>query len=273
MEQNNEKLKLHSSKVGSFLQCRKKYWYEYEECLAAKDPNIPLQVGDIVHKMLHKYHIGTFKAEDLSNLNEIVQAEYQDNEKELSTDVAIEAGTLIAGYITTYREDFLHILSSEVLLECDMGDYILISKVDAIAEKISDGTIWRLEHKTTKRMDSLYMSGLKNGIQGAMYEYLISKVFDDRIKGTIYNILVKTKIPQYARSYASTNLTAQNRVLETLKGVARDIKNKDFYPSSNCYYFNKPCEFLALCNYDCEETRNAFYKTKAPLYTKPIMED
>jgi hypothetical protein len=268
-----QKLILHSSKVNSFLQCRQKYKWEYIEKLVPKEPNFPLQVGDITHKILHRYHINTLKAEDIANLDELVQIEYADNEKELSTEVAIEAGRLVAGYVEKWRNDPLRILSSEVLLKLDMGDYVMVSKIDAIAEKVEDNSIWRLEHKTTARMDSLYLRGLKSGIQGAMYEYLISKVFNDKIQGTIYNILVKTKIPQFDRTYARTNLATQKRMLSTLQGVAEDIKADRLYPSGNCYFYNKPCPYLALCDYDCKETREAFYKVKEPLYTQPIKED
>jgi hypothetical protein len=277
-QQNNQtnptnKLILHSSKVNTFLFCRKAYQWEYEERLVPKAPSFPLQVGDIVHKLFHKHHIGKLAIEDLSKLDEFVQSLYQDNPEEFSAEVALEAGRLVVGYLEKYQDDPLRIIASEIPLEVDMGIYKIVTKIDAICEKLSDNSIWRLEHKTTKQMDSLYLSGLKGGLQGGMYEYAISKVFDERIQGTIYNIIVKTKVPKFDRSYSRTNLAHQKRVLETLNGVANDILSRNLYPSSNCHNYNKACPYLALCDYDCPETREAFYKHKDPLYTTPVMED
>jgi hypothetical protein len=219
---------------------------------------MPLQVGDIVHQLHHLWITGQLTPEHFTNLDELVQKLYPENSEELSLDVAIQAATLIRGYLEKYRDDKLNFISSEIHIETDIGSCVLVMKVDALARP-ADERLWRVEHKTTARMDSHYLNGLKGGLQGAIYDFGIEQEFKEKVSGTIYNLLVKTKIPDYHRAYTKCNRSAIDRMLKTVEGVVRDIHNADFYPSSLCFLYQRECDYKKLCDYDDPMVRESFY--------------
>jgi hypothetical protein len=257
-----EKLKLSHSKISTFLHCRQRYAWSYVEELVPKEKAFPLQVGDILHQLLDLWYTDSLEQRYLQDMEAFVRDCYPNNTSEQTLEVAYQALRLFNGYYTKFAEsDPLNFVSSETHIEVDMGDYILVMRVDALARP-KDGRLWRVEHKTTARLDSHYLNGLKGGLQGAIYDFGVEHMLKEKVEGTIYNLLVKTKEPQYHRAYTKRNLAAQERMLKTVEGVYRDITKGDFYPSSQCYQYARECPYLLLCNHDSKEAREAFYEKK-----------
>lgn len=256
-----EKLRLSNTRIQAWQHCHLRYKYCYIDNLVPKEKAEPLQVGDIVHQLIHKWVIGEFTPDDIANLDEFVKTNYPEDDITQAMSVAIQAATLIQGYLKKYQDDPLQFISSEIHIEHDLGPCILVGKVDALARP-EDNKLWRVEHKTTSRVDSYYLNGLKGGLQGAIYDYGIEKLFKEPVSGTIYNLLVKTKIPDYHRAYTKCNRAAIDRMLQTVEGVCRDIQRGDFYPSSNCFSYQRECDYLHLCNYDSPEVREVFYQKR-----------
>jgi len=254
----SEKLILRSSKVNTFLHCRKRYYWEYVEFLTPKDTSVPLQVGTIVHKLLDLYHKGELTVAIIEDLPNRIHTLFPTNSEELTEEIASEAARLVKGYLAKWGKDDLQVISSEVMGEVEMPNYILRIRADGLARS-SNKKLWRLEHKTTARMDSAYLNGLKAGIQGAMYDFVLDHLFKEEVAGTIYNLLVKTKVPQFERTFSIRDMAMRERMLKTLDGVARDILSGDFYPSCQCFLYGRPCPFKPLCDFESKEVREAFY--------------
>jgi hypothetical protein len=229
--------------------------------LATKEEKAyPLQVGDIVHRLLHLWYNGRLVASDIANLEILVAKLYPGNTDQQALDVATDAATLVQGYLSKFGDDDpLTFISTEVHLQVEFENYYLYAIIDALARP-QDKKLWRVEHKTTAKMDSYYLNGLKGGLQGSIYDYLTEQVMKEEVKGTIYNLLVKTKIPDYFRTYTSKNRESVKRMLQTVEGVYKEITQGEFYPSSRCFSYNRECEYLLLCNNDNEQTRQSFYK-------------
>lgn len=262
-----EKLRLSSSKINTFLHCRQKYVWEYIEELTPKETAQPLQVGTIVHDLLHLYYSKELTAEKILALPDYVMSLYPENEADLSMEIAQYSAELFQGYLNKFKNDPLQVIASEVWAEYEFDDYILSGRVDAIAKK--ESRYWRVEHKTAKQTDSAYLSGLKAGLQGSIYDFFAEKLFEEPIAGTIYNLIIKTKIPKYERQPAMFDYKAQKRTFECIKGVVADIKQERFYPSCDCYKWFRPCEFLPLCSHYSEDVKKAFYKKRiSPLDRK-----
>lgn len=253
-----EKPRLSFSRTSTFLHCRKRYDWIYNQGLILKKKPLPLQVGDIVHQLFHLNYQD--KLPQLEKLNEWVQQLYPDNEEKVSLDVAIQAANLFVGYLRKYEDDPLTLVSSEVHLEFDTGPYILYGKIDGLV-RTKDERLWRLERKTTSAMDSFFLNGLKTSLQAGIYDYLLEKTFDEVPYGTIYDILVKTKVPQYGRNPLPRNRRIMERALQTLEGVCRDLKRKEFYPSCECFTYSRECDYSILCNFDSPDARESFYQT------------
>lgn len=267
----DEKIRLSHSKLKTFLHCRKRYVWEYIEHLTPIQTSKALQVGGVVHDLLHKYYTKELTMNEVSGIPDLINQMYPGNTDELTDDVASESARLMAGYIKAWEGDPLNVISSELWVEVDVPDeenVTLSGRVDALARN-ERSKLWRLEHKTAARMDSSYLNGLKNSLQGAIYDFLTEATFEEAVEGTIYNLLVKTKIPKFERSYTQTTIGMRNRMLETVKGVIRSIRRKDFYPSNDCFVYNRSCDFRPLCDHDSKETREAFYKPRtSPLDVK-----
>ena len=255
-----KKLRLSYSRASTFLNCRQAYRWAYIEGLVPKKKAAPLQVGDIVHQLFHLQFEGKLRGEDIQDLDGFVRRLYPENDSSSNLEVALQAASLFSGYLENYQNDPLLQSSSETHLEVEMPDFHLYGRIDGLC-CTSDMRLWRLERKTSSSMDSSFLSGLKNSLQAGIYDYLLDTVLDEKHWGTIYDILVKTKVPQYKRNMVRRNLRVEERALKALEGVAQDIKRGDFYPSCNCFTYYRECDYLPLCNFDTPEVRESFFQT------------
>lgn len=260
-----EKLRLSTSRVQTYLHCPRSYYWNYIENLSPIAKSIPLQVGDFTHIFHQKKAEGQLTEEFVSNLKDYVQEKYPGNSEEETLQVAYESLNLYSGFMTKYKEDIFLIESPEVNLELDMGNFLLYTRLDSLLRDQS-GRLWRGELKTTARMDSAYLSGLKGGLQAGI-SYLVAKeVLPERIYGTVYDIIVKTKVPQYERTQILAEKNLLDMTLGCVTGVANDILSEKFYPSMQCFYYNRECEYLPLCKNDSEVTRKTFYEPRKEFY-------
>lgn len=256
----NEPLRLSYSKINCFQRCRKQYHWIYNENLIPIKKSFPMQVGLVIHDLLDKYYGNTLQVKDIEQLRETIQRLYPENEQELSDEVAWEAARLFQGYLQYAQDDPLDILMPETVMEVDIGnDIVLYTRLDAVGR--SDNRLWRVEHKTTARMDSRYLQGLRKGLQTGIAHWVMEKVLDEPVMGTQFNIIVKTKVPQYSRMPVPKQPWAQNYTQECVYGVARSIRRNDFYPSMKCDDFNN-CDYQILCTSDTEANRKAFFKRR-----------
>lgn len=254
-----DKIRLSSSKIETFLSCRNLYKWIYHEGLAPKDKSMPLQVGDFTHRLLHKYRTGKLTPELIQDLPALIKEAAPENTEDLTFDVAEQAANLVLGYIQRYSNDqTLTFIASEIHLEVEEPDFYLYARVDGLG-RTQEGGLWRVETKTTSRLDSAFLSGLKNSLQTGINHYLLKEVMKEKIKGTIFELLVKTKIPQYERSPIPFSQRIVDQCLETARGVSRSIQRGDFYPSMRCFSYNRECEYRHLCNFDSPEVRENFY--------------
>lgn len=256
-----EKIHMSYTKANTYMKCHKAYWWKYEQNLVPRAPKkAPLVLGDIVHQLLHKYYTGALRGEHLANLHDLMIKGFPEHDPEALWDLAVEAGVLINGYIQQYEKDNVKVISSEIHLQAELPNCTLYGRVDALAYT-EDKRLWRMEHKTASRDDSYYLGGLRSGLQGGLYHYLIEQNIKEKLSGTIYNMLIKTKVPKFPRMMVTVKQRHIERCLQTLDGVVQDIQNKNFYPSSECFSYNEECPFGKLCDSDSDQTREAFYQS------------
>jgi len=254
-----EKLKLSYSKINTFLNCRMKYHWIYNERLYPKAKAYPLKLGIIVHRMLHLWQIDKLTKEHIDNIVRDITNTYPETEPAEIQSLAFEATTLVRGYVEKYEEsDPLKVVSSEMILELEREDYVLYTRLDGIVRS-QDDRLWRWEHKTTKQMNSAYLTGLKGGLQAGIAYIVVANTLPEKVSGTVYNLLVKTKVPQYYRNFVTAERLLVDRTERCITGVVKDIKQGDFYPSLACYTYNSECPYLKLCQQDTPMTREAFF--------------
>ena len=256
-----------TSRLNTYLHCPKAYWWCYRENLVPKERGRPLYLGSLVHLLLEVYNKEELTTEFIQNLPQWVQEEFPEVDQAEALSLATEAADYVLGYLRAYEDDPFKVISPEVHLELERDEYILYTRVDNICQS-QDGRFYRGEYKTTAKMDSAYLSGLKSGLQAGIAYIIMKEVVPERITGTVYSLIVKTKIPQYHRMLVSAEKGLIQRTEECIQGVHESIQEGKFYPSMQCHYYNRACEYLPLCKNDTKETREAFY-TKREEFLPP----
>lgn len=256
-------LRLSPTKVGKFLHCRMAYYWNYECNLRPKQTSKALQIGGVVHYLSHLYQTDTLTPALIANLPNHVREVYKDEPN--AVEVALEAARLFRGFLHECDDGKLKFISSELpmMYEIPEWDVLLYGKPDAWA-RTEDQRLWKYETKTAGRIDQAYLSGLRRGLQSSFYDFLSEKLLKEKVAGTIHNLIVKTKIPQYHRTFSLRSNDAVDRMLKCVEGVAFDIHvcmdTKRWYPSCKCFDFNRECEYKVLCEHDSKRAREEFFE-------------
>uniref|UniRef100_A0A6M3KF08 Putative PD-(D/E)XK nuclease superfamily protein n=1 Tax=viral metagenome TaxID=1070528 RepID=A0A6M3KF08_9ZZZZ len=265
------KLRLSASRCAVYAHCPAKYAWTYQEQLTPKGKARPLVIGSLIHRLVHQQTIGKLPSlKKLQNYDEVVTKHFPEVQGQEAVSIASEAITLFNGYVHEYESDPLETVSSEMHLEKDMGDYLLYARVDSL-RRTQDKRMWRGELKTTSRLDSLYLQGLKGGMQAGISYILLRDSVPEKVYGTVYDLIVKTKTPQYHRSPVLAEHHLSDLTERMLKGVYEGIKNERFHPSMQCISYNRQCDYMPLCRQDSKRVREAFYEHRPD--TIPVNED
>lgn len=269
---NKDKLRLSSSSVGTYLTCPAKYNWVYNEMLKPKgDYSIALTTGVIVHRLLHWMNTGMETTDRITSLYTDLKKEFPQIPDDELKDSIHQSLTLVQGYLKKYESDPIEIVSSETHMELDCGDYVLYGRVDGLA-RTQDKRLWRHEIKTAGRMDRNYLAGLTNSLQSGIYHWMLDELREDeKIYGTIYSILVKTKVPQFERSPVLTPKKLIELTKRTVNRVYERICEKDFEPSLNCFTYFRECPYSMLCFKYSDRIRKEFFEHRPP--TKPKADD
>lgn len=251
MKIQTSELRLSYSGANTWTSCRMKWYWNYVQNIRRKRVSHALQVGGIVHDLIHRYYM----SEDIpTDMEAYIQEMYPSNVGPESILVAQEALTLVGGYIQRYASEPLEVISSEMKIELERVEpmtnqkYNIYAIVDVVARD-QQKRLWRVEHKTASRMDTFYLNGLRGGLQGGIYHYALNQTMPEPVVGTIYNMIIKTKVPNYQRMPVLMQNTLAERAIQTFDGVARQIFGGDIYPDANaCFAYNHECDYLPLCN-------------------------
>lgn len=275
-------LRLSYSGASVWRACPMKWFFSYIHELTGKTTPGPMQVGKVVHDILFGLYTGKIKTEEIANMNEIVEKMYPDLSPAAALEIAFEASRLVTGYWRKYENDPIQMLSPEMQLEVLREEpvtgkkYRIFCIVDGVG-RTQDKRLWRLEHKTAAKMDSYYLQGLRGGLQGGIYHWALNQSMPEPVVGTIYNLLVKTKVPQFERMPVLMQNKLAERSLSTFDAVARQIWEGDiFQDAGSCFQFNGECWFLPLCNvwkgqWDQQALRvkEAFFVKRQTVQSKP----
>lgn len=197
---------LTNSARSVFLNCRKKYQYQYVYGLAPRKPSIPFLVGGLFHEELDlMYTQGEFD-EDACRVRiqkacaKASRAEgltSEDSEK-IYMQQAIAVGA-VKGYAEQYLKADLkewEVIEAEGAFKIELpGGWTYYGKTDLVVEERKTGKIKLVEHKTAGKLDVAYVAKLPldNQILGYAWGKSEQKI---RLDGVIYNVTKKPSIRQ-----------------------------------------------------------------------------
>lgn len=159
-EKDDITLTLSASRVKTYQQCPRKYYYNYIEKLPRKEwPHFDL--GTLVHGALEHFHEGFKKdgAEDL-NLKRIMKTSFKaqrdemEKEKPLSNKVLLEARDLLLEYLSKMETDGIgsEIISLEQDFKIELAENVSVQGFVDRLDLDEDGVYHIKDYKTNKSL-------------------------------------------------------------------------------------------------------------------------
>ena len=250
------------SRVRTFLNCRQKDYWIYHEGLSPKEKSRPLLVGDLTHKLLHLHDIDELTPDLIAVVPDVMVEMNPHSDPDFVKDTCTEAARLVGGYISYHEYSDYKVVSPELVLTMDVGDFHLYARLDGLAESTTPG-LWRLERKTTAQKRASYLKTHQTGLQTGISHWLMTELMKDvKVRGSIFDWIVKTKMPQYEQSETPLDRSLLRRCQKTVYGVYQSLKAGNIYPNvDRCEDYNG-CEFKILCRNDSAQNREAFFEDR-----------
>jgi hypothetical protein len=236
-----EPYKVSNSEIGTYLQCRRKWWLTYQRRLRNKNisPVGPLQLGSRVHKALELHYRDNKplleayqELTDQSRFDALVDG-YDPN---VLDDEAELGRIMLEGYIdwvaTEGLDDDLEILGTEEILAYPMlnGEVTLMGKLDLRVLKKSQKMRLELDFKTAQSFNQFNDTGhMLNQLK--VYQLLdwLTGDREQRIEGGVYRLLRKVKRtakampPFYQEIVIRHNIYALRTFWMQLQGILRNM--------------------------------------------------
>ena len=198
-------LRLSNSQTELFMHSERCYWWRYIQRLSLAVYGLTdMNWGRHIHEALEKFYVfGTVE----SALKDIDMTQLEVAEASGDWHTPGRMRLLVEDYVKEYDDDF-EILSIEDDAEVPLSDDVLwVGKHDLVIRDASDGLIYILDHKTTrKKVDGSMYAGLYNNDQQmTSYHWMGQQLYGDEFGGIRINAIQATKTIQsnFARFPAS----------------------------------------------------------------------
>lgn len=277
---------LTNSARSTFLNCRKKFEWQYLRRLSPRAPSVPFLVGGQFHNELElMYKEGNFdEGEAADRVSEACdKACMETSLTPEQSDKVWEQQALILGMLAGYAKHYLaRDLKTWKVLEVEKSfKYPLPNgwnqrgKRDMLVQQRKDGKVVLVEHKTAARVDAHYVAKLPLDSQIIGYAKSVKVERGKAPDGVCYNVARKAQLrkgkketfEQFAKRlkveyslnpgayfYRATLLfSAQNLVrFETelglfAKEMQRAIKEQFFYQNTTQCTSMGVCPYMSLC--------------------------
>lgn len=196
---------LTNSARGVFLNCRKKYQFEYRHLLAPREPNIPFLVGGLFHDGLEAmYKTGRFDAEDAAEIiaKACEKASDECTNGRQSDEVWLQQA-VVMGMLRGY---------AKLYLKSDLKKYKVVEAEKSFSIPLPNGWNYRgkrdllmkdkanklvlFEHKSTSWLNASYIAKLPLDSQILGYAWSVGKDKKRLPNRVVYNITKKPSIIQ-----------------------------------------------------------------------------
>lgn len=273
---------LTNSARSCFLNCRKKFYWQYIKKLIPIRAAIPFIVGGLVHNGLELFYKGELDLEEYGKVvaqsieESIVTSTSVDESEKIWIQEAIVMG-ILTGYVDRYAKTDkkwkVIAPETEFLFELENGlkysgkrDLLIIDKKKGLG---------LVEHKTTTQLNAGYLAKLPLDNQILIYSHSVKKEFKKYPDFILYNVMKKTglrkkqgesfeqfkerimqeykyNLAQYFhREFVPVNIKTIKRSVKELERFAvefkRALKIKYFYMNTTQCTAYGACPYMPLC--------------------------
>lgn len=205
---------LDSSKIQQYQKCPRAYFFKYVLGWQKRLPSIHLVFGSAWHEAMEHLLNNGYTGKSVSEAyQKFMDRWYQEAGEDLAAlDHAYKnpaaAFEALVAYAQRYKSDQsqYNILFTEtagtVPIQIDPVRLIHF-KLDSMLQKVSDGTIWSMEHKTTGRADKRWYTSWEVLTQVGCYNHVLHILAPEpeQAKGVIINGAVFKKEIEFLRIY------------------------------------------------------------------------
>ncbi len=227
---------------------------------ARKSP--ALEIGSLFHQLLAHHYLARLPGKDQEFWLKLTEEsdtflQYL-REKGVSGEVIQEARRLYEAYTMRYESDYLRPVAVEARFEDDHG---LSCRFDLLAEVIDNPLgipkgLWNVEHKTCSRFDDATLTGWQSDgeILGQMLVFDRLKLHRrfGPLQGVIVNLISKTKVPGFHRTFVPIRKKALRQHAKDLKvfeAVENVYRATGTWPRSRAACIGRygKCQFFDHC--------------------------
>ena len=285
---------LNQSTLKDFINCQRLFGWRQIGQLEPIGKRSALEIGTAVHEGLAMLHAGM----SVDDARKAAMDKITASAGPLKTfaDKSLEeAGDIVSTVFTAYYEhwkgkgEMWRPLNQEIqfMVEVVEGSGVwLRGRADNLS--IASGGLYLVDYKTAAKMDPRDLLKYEIDMQLSAYIYGLSKFLtaqaaeegnpqEIRIQGAIIDVLVKTKIPQFARElftrtdeeldeFAAEFVEYGNRIRDQFARVEAGENWKSVFPrnTEHCFRYGT-CPFRDVCAADTP-ARRALYNPRNPNY-------
>jgi hypothetical protein len=272
------------------------YGWDRIEGLTPAGKRAALEIGTAVHEGLAHFHGGAGKV-TVEQALETAKKKLKDRGGMRSTfddktvDEAIEiVEAVLPAYFDHWqeKEQIWKPLNQEIQFTVEVGDgtdAFLRGKADNL--HTAKGGLYLVDYKTAGRMDPRDLKKYELDVQLSAYIYGLTKFLTEQslakggdpvlIRGAIVDLLVKTKVPQFARELFTRTIEELFEFEQEWVETCDEIREKEDRVAAgepwkvvftkntdNCFRYGT-CPYHELCLHD-SPVRRALYEKRTPNY-------
>jgi hypothetical protein len=284
---------LNQSSYKEYLSCKRKFAWRRLQNLEPVGRRSALEIGTATHLALAKVHSGSTIEEGLDAAKEKLRERagpttaFQDKELWEAEEIVER---LLPAYYEHWKEagELWVPLNQEIEFTVEVGEnsnVFLKGRADNLST--AKGGLYLVDYKTAGRMDPRDLLKYEMDIQLSAYIYGLTKWLTEEsirkggepvfIRGGIIDLLVKTKVPQFAREMFTRSLDELAEFeLEWIE-VGRDLRHRlqrvaagedwkiVFHKNTNECFSYGTCPYRDVCLKDTP-TRRALYNKRETDY-------
>jgi len=195
---------LDASKIQEFMRCPRRFFYRYVLGWSATEASVDLVFGSAWHEAMEVLLTEGYTPEAAANAYMRFEALYRavfrpEHDIINAPKTPANAMRALARYVTEYSND----LQTFDVLHVEVAGAVLIApnkqifyKTDAIVKDKATGTIYALEHKTTKSLTPRWTNQWRQKFQLGVYTHVLHCLFDpDIVTGVTVNGVQITNPP------------------------------------------------------------------------------
>lgn len=253
-----------NSEVASWLQCRKKYYYEYVLDLEPKSQSTAISKGVLIHAMLEGYYaaksMGYAEEECRDAAMEPMMIAAQGDYADM-VDLG-KTRDLVYGYFDHYMEDDerYKVVAVETKMKLDLSeDYALVGTIDLVWQDMEDGLFIPVDHKSSYN----FWTDEQASISGQFVKYAaILKAQGMNVKAVMVNQIRTRPLKDpaasalYQRAWVRPTEAKLRAVMQQHIGASEEImefrskEDKSKIVPIFDKYICSNCPFLPLCDSD-----------------------